>query len=287
MNECNFAIITPSYEPDFERCRILSWSINNFISSKFTHYIIVPERDLNLFRQLQKLNTEIITVESILPNWIKRLPYTKKWWFSAKHVLIRGWIIQQVIKLAAAEYTSQDVLVFIDSDVAFIEPFHLESFIRDQTVRLFRVPPLVVPQTEMSQKWQRTTNYLLDLPNTDAPVPGYIGQIITWRRDCLLNLCQHIEKVSSRGWVESICGVWNLSEYVLYGSYVDQILQEKSGHYHDYTKICHEYWSDEPLSEKQLQLFFSEKQPDDKAIMISAKAEISIQQYERLIKQIV
>lgn len=285
MNKLDFGIITPSYAPDFERCKLLTWSIEQFISTDFTHYIVVPARDLPLFRQLQKPNTEIITVESILPWWIQRSPFGQNWWLSLKNFLIRGWIIQQIVKLAAAQYVNKDVLVFIDSDVTFVQPFNLERFIRSDQVRLFRVPPQIAPQTLMLEKWHRTATQLLGLPATNHPVPGYIGQIMTWRRDNLLQLYQHIENISGRNWIETVCSSWDLSEYVLYGVFVDQVLG-RSQHYFDKQRICHEYWSDELMSDEQLQEFFREILPEDIAVMISAKAGISVQRYQDMVKNI-
>jgi hypothetical protein len=286
MNKFDFAIITPSYAPDFERCQLLSRSIEHFISPSYTHYIIVPARDLQLFRQLQKPNTEIITVESILPWWIQRVPFVQNWWLSLKNTLLRGWILQQIVKLSVAQYINKEVFVFIDSDVAFVQPFNLESFIRLDQVRLFCVPPEVATQTLMFDKWHRTAAELLGLPHVNYPVPGYIGQIMTWRRDNLLQLYQHIENISGRNWIETVCSSWDLSEYVLYGVFVDQVLRERSGHYSDSQRICHEYWSEETMTDEQLKNFFAEIYPHDKAVMISAKAGISVQRYENLVNKI-
>ena len=125
------------------------------------------------------------------------------------------------------------------------------------------------------------------MPDATPPVPGYIGQIMTWRRDNLLKLYQHIEVVSGRGWIETVCSAWNLSEYVIYGVFVDQILKEPIGHYYDSGRICHEYWFTDEMSDAELEKFFIENLPQDIAVMISAKANISVQKYENLVKSLV
>lgn len=286
MKNFEFGIITPSYAPDFERCRLLAWSVAQFISPSVKHYIIVPSRDLPLFRQIQTASTEIITVESVLPWWIKRLPLLKSGWLSFKNVFIRGWILQQVIKLAAAEYLNEDVFVFVDSDVTFIRPFHLQNFIRDSQVRLFRVSSQVAPQTPIGLEWHQTANRLLAVSGNTPPVPGYVGQIVTWRRDNLIKMYEHIQNVSGRGWIEAVSSSQNLSEYILYGVFVDQVLQNSSGHYEDSQRICAEYWSNESMSDEQLQKFFLEIEPQDIAVMISAKAGIPVDRYQNLIENI-
>jgi len=99
-----FALITPSYAPDFERCRLLCQSVEKFISPSVPHYIIVEQRDLPLFRQIQSSHTEIITVESVLPWWLKRLPLVKNGWLSFKTFPIRNWITQQLVKISVGTY---------------------------------------------------------------------------------------------------------------------------------------------------------------------------------------
>lgn len=278
--------MTPSYAPDFERCKVLAWSVQTFISPRVKHYIIVPHRDLKLFRQIQQPNVEIIAVESILPSWIKRIPLTKNWWFSSKHILLRGWIIQQLVKLSTAQFLPEDVFVIVDSDLAFVRPFDLQSFVKGDEVRLFRVSPEIATQAAMGDGWHFCAHKLLDVTGMSTPVPGYIGPIVTWRRDNLLKLYQHIEKITGREWIEAACNDWNLSEYIIYGVFVDKVLKEASGHYYTSARICHEYWSTEEMSDEQLRHFFTKVLPDDIAVMISAKANISVQRYQSLIEGI-
>lgn len=161
MKQFSFGIITPSYAPDFARCRLLSESIDWCAASPIKHYIIVDRRDLNLFQQLQSANREIITVESVLPWWIKKIPQVKNGWFSFKSLPIRNWLIQQIVKLAIAEYVSDDILIFVDSDVVFIRPFEVRDFIRDGKVRLFREPQAIEATNDtLAKKPQRFLAYI-------------------------------------------------------------------------------------------------------------------------------
>ena len=47
------AIVTASYAPDFERCRLLCETIDRFVTGAPRHYILVEQRDVALFRQLE------------------------------------------------------------------------------------------------------------------------------------------------------------------------------------------------------------------------------------------
>lgn len=301
MKKFDFCIITPSYAPDLEKCQLLCWSIDRFVSSWTNHYIIVDQRDLRLFRQLEGANRKIIPKESILPWWLQQIPFlTKKnFWISLKSLPIRGWLIQQIIKLAIARYVNDDVLVFLDSDVVFVRPFDLQNFIREDRIRLYREPDVIykpniaeakttryIKWLQDTYQWYQTAINLLDLSNINYPAPDYEGQIITWKRDNVLQLHQHIEKITGREWIEAICVASNLAEYVLYGIFVERVLKEQSGHYYDEKKFCHDYWANVAMSDEQLQKFFAEMKPEHIAVMISAKAGMSIKRYENLIMDI-
>lgn len=284
MNKVNLGLITPSYAPDFERCKLLCRSVEHFISPSVNHYVIVDQRDLQLFRQLEKPNTKILTVESILPWWIKRVPFLNKSWLSIKTLPIRNWLIQQIVKIAAAQQIDEDVSVFVDSDVVFVRPFNLQSLTYEGRVRMFRNPKGNEVQRKMHFKWHQSASHLLGLPDVDMSIPDYIGNVITWRRNHVLQLCQHLEKISGRGWIETLGNSWHLSEYVLYGIFINRILKEQSGHYYEAQNICHDYWLPQPLSDEQLHNFIGEIRLEHVAVMISAKAGMPVERYKPLLE---
>jgi hypothetical protein len=259
--------------------------VERFISPSVKHYVIVDQIDLQLFRQLETPNTKILTKESILPWWIKRLPLSKNLWMSLKSIPLRGWLIQQIVKIAAAQQIDEEVAVFVDSDVVFVRPFNLHNLVRDGLVRLFRNPEGNDVQREMHFKWHQSASHLLGLAEVDMTIPDYIGHIITWKRENVLQLCQQIERVSGRGWIETLANSWHLSEYVLYGIFIDHILKEQSGHYYESQNICHDYWFPESLSDEQLQKFVAEISPEHVAVMISAKSGMPVERYQPLLEK--
>ncbi|MEM7552806.1 MAG: DUF6492 family protein [Cyanobacteria bacterium P01_A01_bin.84] len=281
MQKNDFAIITLSYAPDFERCRLLCWSIEKYVSANIKHYVIVDSRDLSLFQQLQRKRTEIIAVESILPWWIRRIPVVQNGWFSLKNVVLRNWIIQQIAKLAIAQYIDSDVLIFVDSDTFFVRIFDEKRLFIGNKLRLFREPPF---NEATHLRGHAEANKLLNI-NTDIKLaPGYIGNVITWKRDNVFKLYQAIESISGKGWIETVVNSPYLSEYILYGVFVDKYLKADSGHYYEEQKNCHEYWTPKPLSDQELKDFFGTIEYHHVAVMISAKAGIPVNRYEYLLK---
>ena len=69
-----FAIVTPSYRGDLERCRILCASIDSFVSRLSTHYLLVEDRDVALFRPLAGPRRIVVAESELLPAWLKSLP---------------------------------------------------------------------------------------------------------------------------------------------------------------------------------------------------------------------
>jgi hypothetical protein len=297
MSHPTFAFITPSYAPDFQRCKLLCWSIKQFVTQPVKHYIVVDRRDLALFQQLADEHTIILAKEDILPRWIKRLPFVgkKNIWLNVKgyrsgNWLLRGWLIQQIVKLSAAKYSTEDVLVFVDSDVAFIDAFDPQTLVNPSgQVRLFRVPHPDDPEEEFGRRWKRIANQLLSLPIDNQYEDFYVSQIVTWRRDKLMHLYQQVEQTYPEGWIEAIAQVNDLSEYVLYGVFATYVLGERSGHYDDYhQKICWCHWEETPMSQEELRGFFAAAQASGhKAVMISAKSsvDLSIAQFQKYLAQ--
>lgn len=283
MPSQSFAIVTLSHESDYERCNLLVRSIKTFLAKKVTHYIVVDKSDFALFNKLNGDNIEIVTIEEIFP-YIKRLPFARRWWFNFKGYPVRNWILQQIAKISLANYISEDVLVFIDSDVFFIKPFSFSELVHNDKVRLFRVAG--EDQIESHAKWYRTAGKLLGLPPRDYYDARYIGNIITWRRDNVFKLYDHIEKISGRSWAKTLFSQWHFSEYILYGVFVDYILKEKAGHFYDNKNICLEYWEEQSMDESMLKKFILTAKPEHVAVMISSKAKIPISKYEHYVKNI-
>jgi hypothetical protein len=286
MSQPKICLITPSYAPDFERCKLLSETKNIHNRSELKHYIVVDKNDFALFNQLKKSDTVIITKEELLPNWLVKMPFfnKKNIWFNWKGLPVRGWLVQQLIKLAIAEYIEEEVLVFADSDVFFIRDFDLNRFIKEDKVRFFAQPDQVNIDNPHLPRWYYDASNLLNLEKPQFPVSNYMGQLVFWRKDNVIKLHRHLEQKNHRPWIEAICANWNVSEYILYGVFVEQILKDTSGHYIDNCDLCHNYWEEESLHTNQLQNFFANISSESIAAMLSAKADIPIANYSHLLQ---
>ncbi|MFO0822176.1 MAG: DUF6492 family protein [Gemmataceae bacterium] len=275
-------IITPSFGPDFERAKLLVKSVNEFVSGPVEHVLLVDRRDVPQFRVLANPRTRIVEAESILPWWVRRVPGARRWWLSLRTLPIRNWILQQVVKLSVAEHFDADVFNFVDSDVAFIRPFDVSSFVNAAgSVRLFRVPGAARLATHA--RWHQTAARLLGLPSSNYFGANYIGNMVTWRRDHLTALHRHIESVTGRNWAAAVCSRWHLSEYILYGIFVEHILGGR-GHYYEDRAHCHISWDYDVSTPEGLKDFIANTRPEHVAIMVSSKSRIPAADYAQSLR---
>src|SRR5262245_42761643 len=123
--------ITPSFAPDFDLCVDLQRSVLDSAPHSASHHIIVYREDLKLFGRLAGPRTRIQCKSDFLPGSFVVVPHTDLTINLRRPLLpVRGWILQQVVKLAAAAASEDDVVVVVDSDVEFIKPFTVATFVK-------------------------------------------------------------------------------------------------------------------------------------------------------------
>jgi hypothetical protein len=232
--------VTCSYRPDFERCARLCASINKFVSTRVVQFLIVPDRDRALFAHLESTSRTIISIEDVLPAGFIQLPLLDKWWLDNGMWPVRGWIMQQITKLCADVVTNCENIVFVDSDIEFIRSLQHERFVKEGALRLYRNP--IHKSDAMHLKWHLGTAELLNL-NPQYFGSDYVAPLATWRRSNLVKMKQHIEDCQQRPWYEAFGRRTTVSEYTLYGVFVEYVLGiEKSGHFQHAENLCHSLW---------------------------------------------
>ncbi len=143
MNEAlpSTAIVTPSFQQDFDRCGTLCASIDRHVTGRFHHYLLVKSADVPLFRQLQGPRRTVIDERALLPHWLLPLHVSIRGsdiWLSLRSRPLVGWHIQQLLKIAFGAKASEDGLLYCDSDVAFVRPYDTGSAFQGGRLRLYR-----------------------------------------------------------------------------------------------------------------------------------------------------
>lgn len=248
-----FALATPSYRGDLERCRLLCTSIDRFVTGQTVHYLLVEDRDVPLFRELEGPRRRILPESQLLPAWLRPVPDPlslgrRRIWTGLGAVArgvppLRGWHAQQLRKFAVARASREDVILFADSDMLFVRPFDLAELESGGAVRLYRKPDAITADMTQHRRWCENAAALLGLDRPHVPSHDYINNLVSWRRCHVLSLLDGIERRSGRDWASAIARNRQFSEYLIYGSYVEGVLGlEAAGHWPDQRELCKVYW---------------------------------------------
>jgi hypothetical protein len=256
--EASVALVTPTYAPDYEFCRLLSRSVREFLPGSVHHYLVVQHDDLPLFQRLANDRTTVLSQREFLPRSFRRLPGTPfarparrsraRYVASATFRPFGGWLIQQVVKLSIAEALDADCVVCVDSDVTFVRDVDLSLFVRDGRTRFFRKPDGITAAMERHVSWQANAASMLGLAPGPVPGPDYISSMVAWDKQVIKEMRERVERTTGRSLPEAVVRAHAFSEYLLYGTYVDRVLGDQAPVFVEPSSGCHSYWEAEPLT---------------------------------------
>ena len=132
-------------------------------------------------------------------------------------------------------------------------------------------------------RWHRTAEQLLGLPTAPAPLPEFITHLVPWKRENAVALLDYLD---DRGtpWVRAIANAWSVSEYVLYGRFVTDVLGDSGGQFLSTSSLCRDYWGAEALSRQQIEGLLDGMRPDELGVSLTAKAGIPAATYAALLE---
>ncbi|HLN43839.1 MAG TPA: DUF6492 family protein [Acidimicrobiales bacterium] len=282
------AVVTPCYSPDKELCRELHQSVLDFTPSSTVHHLIVPDAEMASFASFRGPRSVIWSYGELLPprfvpaRWVNPVLQRLGGLAASVNVAaintrrpwppIRGWILQQALKLAAAPRVDADVVVVVDADVQFIRPVSVSTFIRDGRLMLYRVEGGVHPGLPDHVAWHRVARRLLGLPEHEPPYHDYVTSPIAWDPKAVGALQHRIETVTGRPWIDAVSAQRKFSECTLYGTFVDEVLGSPANQVTTDRSRCHNYWDEVPMSAEKASEFAKAAPHDDMAVMISAKS---------------
>ena len=263
----SFAIVTPTYLPDLQRCRLLAESLDRY-APDVPHYLIVDRRDYSAFRDLQRGRRRLIESESLVGKWMWRMPGRNGFWLSIKAPPVRGWIIQQILKLACCDIVPERTLVFCDSDTAFLRSFTRENLLIDGKVGLLDVDFC----DELTRRWTQTARRLLGLPGVEGGFRNHVGNMICWNRETVKAMRSRIEMSTGLSWKIALARTLHFSEYILYGVFVREGLgYQNVDHLPSAVPLVKPSWAMQLETDEAISEFFSHFDPATIAVMIHSK----------------
>ncbi len=237
--------ITVSYAPDFARCKRLCQSIDQYKEDiDLKHTIICPARDVAKFSTLAKDFRHVVSYQSLLPPGYKQLPWSKRWWLDPGGFPVRGWMMQQLVKLASAAQSEDEYIVFTDSDIVFCKPINEDLFYRDGAIRLLATPSK--SEDKDHTNWQRLSERLLWV-SPQQHFQNYVGQLMCWSPDVVRKMLARVEKNADKPWFKTLGRLITVSEYTLYSNFAQHLYEGEAKHFLDSEAISLDLWLAEDI----------------------------------------
>jgi Family of unknown function (DUF6492) len=278
----DWAFITPSYSGDFERCKMLCQSMDVFLSGKWHHYIVVDKPDEALFKPFKSEHRTILLTHDVAPpsmHHLFNIPFAKgrSLWWARKTGFFIGWHMQQIIKMGIASKLTETGLAYCDSDIFFVKPFNTNQLSQDGKIRMKRSAEVYTLATTPNAKYTIPGMQILGIPiDNTATHNTYIDNFITWHRPTVLALRDYIEKVTKRDWYTELGARLDVSEYTLYGLFVDEIQKNNPHHYIDTNFLCKTQWMRQAKTEAEVEAFCQSLEPQQVAIGVQSFAGVNL-----------
>jgi hypothetical protein len=269
----SMVVLTPSYARDFALCADLHRSVLKYAPESVDHHLVVPRADVALFARLAGPRTHVHCEEDFLPRTYVRLPRLN-YSINIRHPYppVRGWIRQQVLKLAAAAKLQADVILLVDSDIEFIRPFDVKTFSRDGVVRFYRQANAVSDELPRHLLWHEAGRQLLGIPQSPPPYTDYVSSLLAWDGRLVQQTLDRVQETTGKSWATAIGQQLHFSEWTLYGLYLDEIAGSSATAFSSSDNLCLDYWDETPLRESTATAFMTGLRSTDVAVMISAKS---------------
>ncbi|WP_194409703.1 DUF6492 family protein [Microbacterium cremeum] len=279
----SLAIVTTSHKPDFPSFLRLHASVLEHTDPSTLHIVAVPEIDVPLFESIGSRRLRVVSERDTLPRRfvsvtrLTRIPRIPRGFrIAALNITrpwppIRGWILQQMVKLAVVSQLEVDVALIIDSDVLLVRRVE-ESMFRDPdgVVRLYRLPDGITPDMTRHLAQRAKALQLLDLPGGEACSPDYIAGIVSWDPSLVRRMLARLETTTGRPWQDCVGQSLDFSEFITYGTYVMLLADADRRAFLGDRSLSHSHWGPTPLTMDAARRFVDMLAPEDLAIHVQS-----------------
>jgi hypothetical protein len=287
----SLAIVTPSYNHDAELFSDLHSSVLRMTDDSVLHYAVVPAADAQLFEGIVGKRGVVIAEESLYPAHYKAVrgvnSVARYLPFVPAHARIaavniknlrrpvRGWMMQQLLKLELCRQLEADTVLLVDSDVELVRPISEETFRDGGRARLYRRVNAVDEGMPMHMEWVKTSRDLLGLPPGQFPASEYVSSLCVWEPKIVRALLARVEEVTGLQWMDVITAQRTFSEWTLYGVFAEEFMKYPESDLTE-SSLCLSYWGNSsgdnpPLTLAGAMDFVSHLKAGDVAVLIQSK----------------
>jgi hypothetical protein len=269
----DLAVLTPSFRGDVDLFEDLHESVLARTAPSVVHHVIVPPSDARLFRPYEGSRCRVWTHRDLLPRYCVSVPHASGLTLSLRRPWppVRGWVVQQIMKMAGTAAIDARAVLIIDSDAVLLRELTLAHFRHDGRLLHFRWDGAVATGMDRHLLWHDVARRLLGLPGTvSAPAPDYVSPIIAWDPAVVRSLLEHIAEATGRNWIDAVAGQLHVSEFMIYGVFVDHVL---GGIPPFRGPLCHNYYDRVPLTPAAARAFAHDMPPRALGAMISSHSQ--------------
>lgn len=274
-----YAILTPSFAGDFERCRFLAESVERLVSNS-EHYVLVDPIDLSTFAPLKKFGARIIDAREFMDVSFRRIPLTRLY-LTPEQRIVHGWLTQQMRKMSFAEKSPFECVLCVDSDVVFVKPFDPGHLTVNEKTPLFEIEW----SNDENLKWANQARQLLNLPRS-GKTRGYVHPTF-WRRTVMTAMLKTIEEAQLCSWQLAMSRFRSFSEYILYGTFIREAFGLEAANVYPFNRpIMHLSWDYDISRPADLAKFISTLSDDSVAAMFHSKNRVHVREYEDVVRKL-
>lgn len=282
---------------DIELFSLLAESIDRYVAADVQHHVIVPKADLSTFSRFKSTRRKILCQDDVLPFRALKLPkalghlspiisaFRRPWYVGPGFKMMRGWVLQQLLKIEATRASDADLVLHVDSDVFFVKPFSADMAFDGKRPSFFRVPATALSPEHAN--WTNVADRILSLNSpAEATCPQYrhyVENCIPWSPSIVRDMIARMGQVQDRPWYKILMSEASFSEYFIYGRFVDTLVSLSQLDPRDRT-VCKTYWpSDGAFADYQA---MASDLPDPYcALAVQSTAETSIADRRQMFEQ--
>lgn len=272
----DLAVLTPSYRGDLSLFAELHGSVIAHTERSVVHHVVVPPSDADLFREFEGTRCRVWTHRDLLPRHCVSVPYASGLTLNLRRPWppVRGWVVQQLMKIAGAAAIDARAVLVVDSDAVLLRQPTLDEFTCNGRLWHFRRNHAVTGGMNRHLRWHNVARKLLGLPGTTSPpAPDYVSPITVWDPSVVRSLTEHIAASTGRTWLDAIGGELHVSECVIYGVFVDDVCGDTAVFE---GPLCHNYYERVPLSRARAREFADQLPSNALGAMISSHSQTSL-----------
>ena len=222
MTDTEFALVTKTWRGDRRAFADLCESMDRHMPGTL-HYVLHERRDRDLFAHYASEQRRLMTTDELLPKLRGFGAFGRRLWHRRPAYLVRGWIYQQLAKLAFVATMRERAAVLVDSDAVLVAPIAADHVFANGKVRFFRDPGAPSGPPGQGGKWHDVAARALGLTPRGYSGADYITNPLVWSPAVVRAMLQRIEGSGHADWTLPLIRPIRFSECVLYGMFCDHV----------------------------------------------------------------